>query len=62
MTVTVIHNWFDTFDITFWSENKKKQTLNNIYFDELMSLFNSLKIAMSGVTHKEYLKIILEEE
>lgn len=62
MTITVIHNWFDTFDVTFWSETKEAQTLNNIYFDELMSLFSSLKVALTGVNREEWLKAILEEE
>lgn len=62
MTITIVHNFFDTFDITFWNQNKKSQTLNNMYFDELMEMFKALKIAMSGVTHQEYLDIMFEEE
>lgn len=62
MKITVIHNWFDTFDITFWTEGKGTQTLNNQYFDELMALFNSLKVALTGVTREQWLKAILEEE
>lgn len=62
MKITVIHNWFDTFDITFWSETKKPETLSNQYFDDLMAMFNSLKVALTGVTKEQWLQILTEEE
>jgi len=63
MQITVIHTWSDTFDITYWSESKGEMTITDRYFDELMHLFSSLKVAMSGVTHEEYkAQMGLEEE
>jgi hypothetical protein len=40
MEVTVIHTWFDTFAVTFWTNDKGSETINDIYFPELMDLFN----------------------
>lgn len=63
MQMTVIHNWFDTFDITFWTENKGSKTITDVYFDELMHLFSSLKLAMTGISHQEWLdKLELQTE
>lgn len=63
MEITVVHNWLDTFDITFWSEDNKGQTITNQYFDELMHLFSSLKLAMTGISHEEWkAQLRIEEE
>jgi len=63
MQITVVHNWLDTFDITFWSEGKKKQTVTDQYFDELMHLFSSLKLALTGISHEEWkAQLEIEEE
>jgi len=67
MEVTVIHTWFDTFAVTFWTEEKGSETMQDIYFPELMELFNSLKVALTGVTKDEWNRILnhqsqLEEE
>ena len=62
MEVTVIHTWFDTFAVTFWTNEKGSETLDDIYFPELMDLFKGLKVALTGVTQDEWNRIILEEE
>ena len=63
MQITVVHNWLDTFDITFWNESRKAETITNQYFDELMHLFSSLKLAMTGISHKEWkAQLGIEEE
>ena len=63
MQLTIIHNWMDTFDITFWTESKGTDTLTNQYFDELLALFHGLKVAMTGITHAEWkTKLGIEEE
>ena len=67
MEVTVIHTWFDTFAVTFWTEEKGSETMQDIYFPELMDLFNGLKVALTGVTKDEWNRILnhqsqMEEE
>jgi hypothetical protein len=62
MEVTVIHTWFDTFAVTFWTNEKGSETMEDIYFPELMELFKGLKVALTGVTQSEWRKILLEEE
>jgi len=54
MEVTIIHTWFDTFAITFWTEERGSETMQDIYFPELMELFKSLKVALTGVTHEQW--------
>ena len=60
MKVTVIHTWLDTFAVTFWTEIKGEQTLDDIYFPELMDLFKGLKVALTGLSHEEWIKAIEE--
>ena len=60
MKVTVIHTWLDTFSVTFWTEIKGEQTLDDIYFPELMDLFKGLKVALTGLSHEEWIKAIEE--
>lgn len=62
MEVTVIHTWFDTFSITFWTNERGSETMEDIYFPELMELFKGLKVALTGVTQSEWREILLEEE
>ena len=63
MQITVVHNWMDTFDVTFWSENKTADTLHNQYFDDLLALFHGMKLAMTGISQEEWSKQVgLEEE
>ena len=62
MEVTVIHTWLDTFAVTFWTNEKGSQTLDDIYFPELMDLFKGLKVALTGVTQDEWNRILMEEE
>jgi hypothetical protein len=54
MEVTIIHTWLDTFSVTFWNEYRDSETMEDIYFPELMDLFNGLKIALTGVTRDEW--------
>jgi len=61
MEVTIIHTWFDTFAVTFWKEDRGSETMQDIYFPELMELFKSLKVALTGVTRDEW-KAILGNE
>ena len=60
MKITIIHNWSDRFDVTFKSENKK-DTLNNIYAGEIMGLLDSVKLALTGISHEEWTRILKEE-
>jgi hypothetical protein len=62
MEITVIHTWFDTFNVTFWTNKKGSETMEDVYFPELMQIFKSLKVALTGVTHSEWRKILLEGE
>jgi hypothetical protein len=62
MEITIIHTWFDTFAVTFWTDEKGSETMEDVYFPELMEVFKSLKIALTGVTHSEWKQILLEEE
>lgn len=61
MSITIHHNWFDLFDITFESEDKEQQTLSDQYFDDLLNIFNGLRVAMTGITHEQWLDIMNEE-
>ena len=54
MQITIVHTWADTFDITFWNENKGPETLSDQYFDDLMTLFVGLKEAFTGITQAEW--------
>ena len=58
MEVTVIHTWFDTFTVTFWTKEKGSETMQDIYFPELMNIFNGLKVALTGVTKDEWNTIL----
>ena len=58
MEVTVIHTWFDTFAVTFWTEEKGSETIDDIYFPELMDLFKGLKVALTGVSQDEWNRIL----
>jgi len=63
MTVTIHHTWGDLFDITFHTSDKGEQTINDVFFVELLDTFNALKIAMTGVTKGEWRTHLgLEEE
>ena len=62
MEVTVIHTWFDTFVVTFWTEEKGSETIDDIYFPELMDLFKGLKVALTGVSQDEWNRILFMEE
>jgi len=62
MRITIIHNWGDLFDVTFYTEGKGEETLKDQYFNEILQLFESLKIALTGVTREEWLQKLLEEE
>lgn len=61
MEVTVIHTWLDTFAVTFWTNERGSETLDDIYFPELLELFKGLKVALTGVSHEEWLDIIEDE-
>ena len=58
MEVTVIHTWFDTFSVTFWTEEKGNETIDDIYFPELLDLFKGLKVALTGVSQDEWNRIL----
>jgi len=62
MRITIIHNWGDLFDVTFYTEGKGEETLKDQYFNEILQLFTSLKIALTGVTREEWVQKLLEEE
>ena len=62
MKVTIIHTWLDTFTVTFWNEDRGSETMQDIYFPELMDLFNGLKVALTGVTRDEWNTIVGIEE
>jgi hypothetical protein len=62
MEVTVIHTWFDTFAVTFWTNERGSETMEDIYFPELMELFRGLKVALTGVSQDEWNRILMEEE
>jgi hypothetical protein len=61
MTVTIHHTWGDLFDITFHTSDKGEQTINDVFFDDLMATFNALKVAMTGVTKEEWRDILFNE-
>ena len=58
MEVTVIHTWLDTFAVTFWTEEKGRETIDDIYFPELLDLFKGLKVALTGVSQDEWNRIL----
>jgi hypothetical protein len=62
MSVKIIHTWLDAFDVTFESDTKPADTLETIYAGDLMELLRGLRIAMTGVTHSEWKKLLFEEE
>ena len=62
MTVTVHHTWGDMFDITFHTDEKGEQTVNDIFFDDLMKTFSALKLAMTGITKEQWKNILFNEE
>lgn len=62
MTITVHHTWMDLFDITFYTEGLGAKTMHDQYFGELMHLFKSLKVAMTGVNRQDWLDKMREEE
>lgn len=61
MRITIIHNWGDLFDVTFYTEGKGSSTLEDQYFNEILGLFKSLKIALTGVTREEWEQKLEEE-
>jgi len=61
MTITIHHTWTDLFDITFHTSDKGEQTMNDVFFVELLEMFNGLKLAMTGVTKDEWLRLLEEE-
>jgi len=61
MTITVHHTWGDLFNITFEVEGKVEQTVSDVFFVELLDMFNGLKLAMTGVTQDEWNKLLEEE-
>ena len=61
MTITIHHNWGDLFDITFASETKPEETLHDQFFDDLMGIFNGLRVAITGISHEQWLDIMNDE-
>lgn len=61
MVVTIVHTWLDTFQVTFWTNENGSQTIDDVYFPELIELFKGLKVALTGVSHEEWLDIIEDE-
>lgn len=59
--ITIHHNWGDLFDITFEGEGRETETLHDQFFDDLMGIFNGLRVAMTGISHEQWLDIMNDE-
>lgn len=58
MEVTIIHTWLDTFSVKFFTPSKGANTVQDIHANDLLGLFDSLAVALTGVTREEWQRLV----